>query len=568
MNHSSVRGLVRVTFYVLILLATIVALLIIYLSQLDLNDYRLSLEQTMSTALKKPVKIGHSSLTFNRGLALALKDLQIGDDHAPLAEIPKITATLKLAPLLKGRFILDQVQIDSPNVAIRLPFPERPSKGTSQRLLNTLGISILSINNATIKIHQKQGAEAVQQLTLSHLNAVLRGWKPDKVGELVISGQLQEQGGRFLLETRLPSSRNPEVWRNEEQKAQLKITNFSTKKFPKLHDQILPELLDLTLKAQGAPAIGTLFNITLSNADNNEQISSLSGRWTSSSEQDSITKLEGELLKIPLKGEFYLIKQTEKYLLSGQFGAKNIALTPEILKAWKVPNANKFLNGELDRLTVTVKDSWDPADYVPVLPDIGAEISICNLDWDIPERQQLQDLSVDLSLKDKDLEVKNGILIYAGQLIDFSGKIKSLFLQPKIDCRFSVNTDIDEALPELKLPENWSLSGNLPSSLRLTGSLVKPEFLLQTDLSSLGLQFGSLLHKQQTDRGKVELQGHLDDHRLQLDQFFLTLNDARIAGQGYVQLDKDKTESVRRWWPFLRDRRIDHYNEITERFID
>ena len=30
----------------------------------------------------------------------------------------------------------------------------------------------------------------------------------------------------------------------------------------------------------------------------------------------------------------------------------------------------------------------------------------------------------------------------------------------------------------------------------------------------------------------------------------------------------ERTEIVRRWWPFLRDRRIDYYNDITRRFID
>ena len=35
-----------------------------------------------------------------------------------------------------------------------------------------------------------------------------------------------------------------------------------------------------------------------------------------------------------------------------------------------------------------------------------------------------------------------------------------------------------------------------------------------------------------------------------------------------VELDMDHSEQVRRWWPFLRDRRIDHYTDITRRFID
>ena len=35
-----------------------------------------------------------------------------------------------------------------------------------------------------------------------------------------------------------------------------------------------------------------------------------------------------------------------------------------------------------------------------------------------------------------------------------------------------------------------------------------------------------------------------------------------------VELDMDHFEQVRRWWPFLRDRRIDDYTDITRRFID
>ena len=35
-----------------------------------------------------------------------------------------------------------------------------------------------------------------------------------------------------------------------------------------------------------------------------------------------------------------------------------------------------------------------------------------------------------------------------------------------------------------------------------------------------------------------------------------------------VELDMERSENVRRWWPFLRDRRIEDYTEITKRFID
>lgn len=35
-----------------------------------------------------------------------------------------------------------------------------------------------------------------------------------------------------------------------------------------------------------------------------------------------------------------------------------------------------------------------------------------------------------------------------------------------------------------------------------------------------------------------------------------------------VEVSMERSENVRRWWPFLRDRRIDHFQNLTRRFID
>jgi N-carbamoylputrescine amidase len=35
-----------------------------------------------------------------------------------------------------------------------------------------------------------------------------------------------------------------------------------------------------------------------------------------------------------------------------------------------------------------------------------------------------------------------------------------------------------------------------------------------------------------------------------------------------VEINKARTESVRRIWPFFRDRRIDAYGELVKRYID
>lgn len=35
-----------------------------------------------------------------------------------------------------------------------------------------------------------------------------------------------------------------------------------------------------------------------------------------------------------------------------------------------------------------------------------------------------------------------------------------------------------------------------------------------------------------------------------------------------MELDLEHTELARRWWPYLRDRRVDSYGKITRRYID
>ncbi|MDE6340829.1 MAG: carbon-nitrogen hydrolase [Muribaculaceae bacterium] len=48
---------------------------------------------------------------------------------------------------------------------------------------------------------------------------------------------------------------------------------------------------------------------------------------------------------------------------------------------------------------------------------------------------------------------------------------------------------------------------------------------------------------------------------------FLYLAPEDKAAEAIVDIDLSRSENVRQWWPFLRDRRIDAYGDITRRFI-
>lgn len=49
---------------------------------------------------------------------------------------------------------------------------------------------------------------------------------------------------------------------------------------------------------------------------------------------------------------------------------------------------------------------------------------------------------------------------------------------------------------------------------------------------------------------------------------FLYQAPADMEQTAIVEVDMQRSEAVRRWWPFLRDRRIDSYGALTRRFID
>lgn len=49
---------------------------------------------------------------------------------------------------------------------------------------------------------------------------------------------------------------------------------------------------------------------------------------------------------------------------------------------------------------------------------------------------------------------------------------------------------------------------------------------------------------------------------------YLTLAPDDAEAAVVVTVDLGRTETVRHWWPFLRDRRIDAYGGLTERFLD
>ncbi len=515
-------------------LLIISSLIAIFIHQLDLNDYLQTLEDQLSDNLQQPVAIKEIHLAFEQGLAIELKQLVIGDPLSPLLEVPSLTATLKLIPLFERKLLFTRVLIDSPSVQLFLPLGKGPAAGSSQQLIDSLGIRILTIRNARLNIFQQQPEGPRKLLQLDNLHSVLTGWETGKSGRLVVTGQYfqKQHASDFTVDLSLPTSTDPSEWREENFRYRLTLQNFATADLPKPSGARIPKQVDLYVTLDGVPAKGTQLKARLFSHRDQEELFSFSGNWQSTSKQDTITALTGSLLGLPIDGELLLLRQPKETFLGGRFGAQNVSLTSQLLRQWRIPGAEKLKQGELDRLAVVLVKSWQADETLPELPRIGLELSLTNLDWNSSELQQLQDFSVELLLQDENLLIKDGLASISSHPVHFSGQLKALFSHPQLDLKLLFEPDLKRLEEQLTLPEDWRLNGPIPIELKLSGALNEPSYSLSADLSATSVQLGKLLQKIPEHQGRLFLSGQLNKDYLQLDEFQFTLGDFLLSGEG------------------------------------
>lgn len=533
MYQPSARDVVRITSYLLIFFALLVAILVVFLSQLDLNNYRTTLEQRISSALDQPVQIGNSSLTFSHGLALSFDELQIGSDKAPLAIIPHITATLRIPPLLKGNIVLDQVRVEDPEVQLHLPSLKGNKSGSSNQLLTSLGINILTIDGGHLKIYQKN--QKKPSLTISKLYVVLEEWRAGHTGQLNISGNLDGYGSGFIFATRLPKNRDESSWRQEALDTKLTITNLSARSLISPALSGLPSHITMEVTVSGTPASGAALNAKLIDSAAKTPILSLAGRWVSTPDQEAITTITGELLKIPLSGKLYLLRKEDKNFLAGELNAQKITITPALLRHWYVSDSDQLISGQLKQLNLELKDNWKTGGSIAENLLLRGKLALNDFTWKDPRQPLLQDLSLNFSFKNESLAINDGTLVAHNQPIVFSGQITSLFQRPQIKLNASFNPLLDELTSQFKWPEGWRLSGHIPAQLKLEGALLSPHFILAADLTPIRTKIGSFFKKELTDQASLNLRGQLKENLFQLDSAILTLTDMTIAAKGYIQ---------------------------------
>lgn len=200
-------------FLTLLIVCLLIAGLAVLVSQIDINQYKRSIESQIAEHSPYQVTLGHISWSFFPRLGLKIEESLIANTHIPInsglihqqsALTPALTIetfdiTLKLLPLFKKNITVDHIRIIEPSLLFQVfadgsnnwqiepstdTAPQDPTEETIPPVLPDLFLQKITLSNGTIDYIDEFSAHESGEIThwqLSSLDFDLTqfGWKTD-----------------------------------------------------------------------------------------------------------------------------------------------------------------------------------------------------------------------------------------------------------------------------------------------------------------------------------------------------------------------------------------------------
>ncbi|MFO7576975.1 MAG: AsmA-like C-terminal domain-containing protein [Pelovirga sp.] len=539
MARPGVKKRSRIGLTLLALLCLGALLLLVLISRLKLDDYRHTLEQHLSAALQQPVTIGSGTMAFRQGLALELGQVTIGSGQPLLVEVPRMTATLLLAPLLRGRLVIEDLELLQPTVELRLPLPEgtaTPAQAPAGPLPE-LAIRMLSVREGELRLHRADRA-ANDTLHLGNIHAMIYNWRPQYPAELVVSGRHEQTSGEFLLETNLPPLVNISTWRSFDLRTRLQLRHLDPA--PLVGTGPLPGLpvVSLELSIDGRPADGARVATRLHRTGNIAPLFIAALNWQSEHDRDVLALEAGILFGFPISGALTLQQQPPKQLKAA-LKSSNLPLNAaEILGADLAATAG-VRQGQLDQLDLDLEYLWPSAPAAAGTMALSGRLAVSDLVWKDPQPWSVDALVAELSLKEDDLAIAADLTTSELGTVRLTGELQQLFSTRQLNLQATAEPQLEQLQRSLDLPDSWKLSGPIPLVLDLRGPLDQPEFRLRADATDSRMQLGRFYEKPVATAAAIDISARLVEAKLQLDQIAIRQETFELTGHGTLQRQAD-----------------------------
>ncbi|HKJ04509.1 MAG TPA: AsmA-like C-terminal domain-containing protein [Geopsychrobacteraceae bacterium] len=519
-----------------LLLISAFALLVVALSQFDPGQLRQRLSQELSRIIQMPVSMERLHLTYQQGLAIDIHQLNIGDKTLIDVQIPQLTGVLRLKPLLQGELLIDRVILTEPLfkvalASIRETTNRKPLPSAAEELFSRFDLSLLTIRRGTLELKLEQNNNKIPS-RIENLNLILRDWKTEQNGYLVVSGELPEQQGEFTVETELPQPAQLKNWRGHSLTIKADLNQLSRTLLPKNLSQHLPERIDATVEMSGVPATGADFFSHLTKSGTDKKHLTAAGRWISADQSDSLRDLRVSLYDVPLQGQLQGDRTEEGVLLQGRLQSENIALKP-LLTRWGKPQLEKLVSGTLKAADVQFGglisshdgDANQPLEY-------HARLLLENGQWTVNETTQLEQIAIEVKLDNQTVELANGRAQLFDQQLFFQGEVHNWREAPLFNINLTAQPEVASLLESasVTLPEALTINGTTPLTLDLEGSHDQIRGELQLNLDELHGQYGQIISKQQGQNGNLQMKGDWQSGQVNIDQINLFFTDTHIEG--------------------------------------
>lgn len=517
-----------------------IALLLLYMSRLELEEYRHTLEQQISSALQQPVSIGSGALKFRHGLVIDLYQVEIGTDQEFHLRIPQISATIPLLPLLNKQIILQDVEILGARAALHLPLKHQPAPAAAPAKDSPfqLDIRMLTVRHAEARIHD--GGGPLAQLT--NLHAIIYDWQAQQSSHLVISGHEVETGADFLLETMLPPFIGDD-WRRHDWRADLQIGRHGGDTQVTDVRSALAQAGRIELTLDGVPATGAQVSATITRSGGSAPLIHIDGVWTSAEAVDHLSDLDGKLFGFPANGHLSL-QHTPVRQLKAQLESCNLTVTAADFAAIHQLAQSEFVAGSLDHLLLRIDHLWPEAEDIISPVQIEGEIKLSDIVWENPDPWSIDAISSKLFLSGSTLTLSATQAHTDKGSIEAQGRIDHLFTEPVFKLEASSAPLLEQLFAEQALPSGFSASGPAQINLFLGGTIETPSFTLRANLDDSRIVLDSYYHKEALQPARVEVSGTLYQHdRIELDRFDIYSAPIGITGRATIR-PWDKEPSV------------------------
>ncbi len=520
-------------------------LLLIALLQLDIGAYKQQLAAHLERALNTSVRLGDAELSFHGGIALDIRNLQIGDNDNFSLHIPQLTAILQPLGLLRGEIIIEQILLDYPSLKFKLPI----QLARSTLNLDRLGLKTLQIRKGSLTIsYPKQESKP---LRVENFNLVLHGLGKGLVSQLAATATLFQNNQNAELKAFLELTRqhSGQPWRQGNLRGDLALNNLQRNFLRHWGADKLPKQFNLVIGAEGIPAQNVQLTASINNSSSNKPVLSLASVWQSTETFDNFSNLKLGLIGVSLTGHLRLDRRNTESQLTGQ-----IALGRTHLKTLLIGTDPLLedLSGQLEKLEISIKGPLHATAENPLSPVQTVYLQVTDLSYPLG-RTRLSDTSMILEMRNAQISLSEGRGRLARIPFRFSGT-SSLLGNNLPEILFTLQSKIDpnQLQQELLLPalKNQKFSGEMPLSLHVKGPLNRLIAKLKLDLTATDLVVGKLLSKKADSPLVFSVTGQLEPNRLILDKANLNLGNRQLQIAGQLSRKDQGWEGALRLAPF------------------